>query len=56
MLQKVKRKKAKKAKSKPINFNKIIEEEKLTKRLRIDNYAILLSLIDNGDSEIKNYF
>lgn len=49
-------KKAKKSKNKQINYNKIIEEEKLTKRLRIDNYAILLSLIDIGDSETKNYF
>ena len=41
---------------KAINYNKIIEEEKLTKRLRIDNYAILLSLIDKDDSETKDYF
>jgi hypothetical protein len=56
MLNKAKKKKVKKSKSKSLNYYKIIEQEKLTKRMRIDNYAILLSLIDKGDSEIKNYF
>jgi hypothetical protein len=48
ILNKVKKKKNKK-KNKPVNYNKIIEEMNLTKRLRIDNYTILLSLIDSGD-------
>lgn len=52
--KKFKKKKSKKVKK--INFNKIIEEEKLTKRLRIDNYAILLHLIDIEDAETKEYF
>jgi hypothetical protein len=58
ILNKAKKKKeAKKAKKQqPINFHKIIEEEKLTKRLRIDNYAILLSLLDSGDSEMNTFF
>jgi hypothetical protein len=34
----------------------IIDDEQLNENLRIDNYAILLFLINILDSEIKGYF
>lgn len=41
---------------KHIDFQKIIEGEGLARKMRIDNYAILLYLTDQNDSEIKTYF
>lgn len=33
-----------------------MDEERLSEHLRLDNYAILLFLINIADTEIKNYF
>ena len=41
---------------KQIDFEKIIEGEELAGKMRIDNYAILLHLTDQNDSEIKTHF
>lgn len=33
-----------------------MDEEQLSEHLRLDNYAILLFLINIADAEIRNYF
>jgi hypothetical protein len=35
-----------------VDYQKIIAEEKLAMNLMIDNYAILLYLTDNDDTEV----
>lgn len=39
-----------------IDYQKIIERESLANKMRPDNYAILLYLIDNNDGELKSCF
>lgn len=39
-----------------VDYHKIIEDEKLALRLGIDNYAMLLYLIDGDDQEVREYF
>jgi hypothetical protein len=46
----------KRAKAGQIDYQAIINEEQLSENLRLDNYTILLFLINIVDSEIKNYF
>jgi len=38
------------------DYQRIMEEEKIGTRLRLDNFAILLYLTDNNDNEVKDCF
>ena len=54
--KKKKKAKAEKKTAKKVDYQRIIEEERLSKNLRVENFAILMYLIDLEDSEVKQAF